>query len=101
MSLFDPASLEKKLTLLEDLTKEDGFWNDNDKAQRVMKEKKSIESSLNEYREISRDLEDLEVLVSLAEEAGDETMVPEIQEAYREFTKKAENLRIKTLLKGE
>jgi len=34
----------KKLTLLEDLTKEDGFWNDNDKAQRVMKEKKSIES---------------------------------------------------------
>jgi len=101
VNLFDPASLEKKLAGLEELTKEKGFWNDNDNAQRVMKEKKSIESSLNEYREISRDLEDIEVLISLAEEAGDETMVPEIQEAYREFTKKAETLRIKTLLKGE
>lgn len=101
MSLFDFAGLTEKLKEINSTTEEDGFWNDHEKAQKLLKEKKSIETKLNEYKSLTTEFEDIGVLLDIAAEEDDASMVPEIQKAYEDYKKKAESLRIKTLLNGD
>lgn len=79
----------------------EGFWNDHDQAQKLLKEKKRIETKIGEYEGLASEFEDIRVLISLAEEEDDESLIPEIEEAYAQYKKKSEELRIKTLLSGE
>ena len=101
MSPFDVAGLKEKLTEINRTTEEDGFWDDHEKAQKMLKEKKSIESKINAHVSLMKELEDIGVLIDLAQEEEDQSMVAEIQESYEDFKNKAEELRIKTLLNGE
>jgi len=82
-------------------TEEDGFWDDHEKAQKLLKVKKIIETKMNEYQSLEKEFEDISVLIDLAVEEEDQSMVPEIQKTYDDFKKKMEELRIKTLLNGE
>ena len=101
MSPFDPASLEKQLKLLNGKTEAEGFWDDQEAARKLMKEKKTLENKLEEYSRLGRDLEDMEILISLAEEEEDEDAAKDIEAAYEKYLKDAEDFRIKTLLTGE
>ena len=77
------------------------FWDDHESAQKLLKEKKAIENKLSEYRDLVQELEDIDTMIDLAEEAGDESVVAEIEDMYQRVEGDAEILRIKTLLKGE
>jgi len=101
VSLFDFAELSEKLTHINMTTEEDGFWDDHEKAQKLLKVKKIIETKMNEYQSLEKEFEDISVLIDLAVEEEDQSMVPEIQKTYDDFKKKMEELRIKTLLNGE
>jgi peptide chain release factor 2 len=100
-TLFDPAALEKELAKLNEQTEAKEFWDDHESAQKLLKEKKAIENRLNEYRDLEQELEDIDTLISLAEETEDDSVVPEIEAMYQRVVNDAETLRIKTLLKGE
>lgn len=82
-------------------TEEDGFWDDHENAQKLLKEKKSVEQKIEEYDVLKKEFEDIGILIELAQEEEDQSMVPEIQKAYEDYKKKFEDLRIKTLLNGE
>ena len=101
MTLFDVAGLTERLNEINKTTEEDGFWDDHEKAQKLLKEKKSIETRIDEYRELEKDFEDIGILIDLAQEEEDQSMAPEIQKAYEDYKRKFEELRIKTLLNGE
>jgi len=101
VSPFDVAGLTEKLSQINKTTEEDGFWDDHEKAQKLLKERKGIESKIDEYEELKREFEDIGVLIEMAQEEEDQSMVAEIQKAYEDYTKKSEELRIKTLLNGE
>lgn len=101
MNLFDFAGLKNKLKEINEDTEVEGFWDDHEKAQKLLKEKKSTESKIDEYESLAHEFEDIGVLIDLAEEEGDISLVPEIQKAFEDYKKKAEELRIKTLLNGE
>jgi peptide chain release factor 2 len=101
VTLFDPASLEKELTKINEQTENKDFWDDHESAQKLLKEKKAIENKLNEYKNLEQELEDIETLITMAEEAQDESIVPEIETMSQRVLADAETLRIKTLLKGE
>jgi len=101
VSPFDVAGLTERLGQINRAAEEDGFWDDHEKAQKLLKEKKSIESKIEEYEELKKEFEDIGILIDLAQEEEDQSMVPEIQKAYEEYKKKYEDLRIKTLLNGE
>ena len=77
MSPFDPAGLKEKLTSIEEEMNKPGFWDDPESAQKYMKEKKSIEGKLGELDHLGSQLEDLEVLVEMAEEEPDESLTEE------------------------
>jgi peptide chain release factor 2 len=101
VTLFDLADLETQLKKMEEESQREDFWNDHEAAQKLLKEKKSLDNKVDEFRGLERDLEDVEVMIELATEAEDESLVPEIQASYEGFKKNLEALRIKTLLDGE
>lgn len=108
MSPFDPAGLREDLSKIEEQITVSNFWDDQEKAQKVMKEKKSLENALNEYEGLSSRLEDLEVMLEMAEESeagGDsdeaQLMAEEAQTASDALGKDLEALKLKTLLDGK
>ncbi len=101
MSPFDLAGLKGRIEKLDEETQKSGFWDDHENAQKVMKEKKSIENRIREYEELEGELEDIEVLLSLAEEEEEASMEAEIADAFEEAEKKLETLLLSTLLTGE
>ncbi len=101
MSPFDVASLESRLDEINKEMEAEGFWNDNEKAARVMQEKKNAERKLESFRKLEGDYEDLQVLIEMAEEEDDESLVPEIESAFAGLKENVETLRLETLLDGE
>ena len=99
MSPFDLAGLREQLEKLDKKTQADGFWDDHENAQKVMKE--SVENKIEEYEALAAEIEDVEVLISLAEEEEDASMVSEIKDAYEAAAEKLETLMLATLLTGE
>ncbi len=98
---FDLAGIEKRLNEINAECEKPGFWDDHESANKLLKEKKSLENKQSEYSKLETELEDVGVLIELAEEAEDAGMVPEIQAAYDKLQKDIEDLRIRTLLTGE
>ena len=45
---LDPSGMKEKLDKLETQITDEGFWNDPEAAQKIMKEKKSLEDKLAE-----------------------------------------------------
>ena len=66
-----------------------------------MKELKDLKDLLQTVNELQSSYEDIKVLIEMAEEEDDESVVNEIGTELEEFTKKFEALRIQTLLSGE
>ncbi len=70
MSPFDPEGLKGELAKIDKKINEEGFWDDQEEARKVMKEKKSIEDKLDELEKLNSKMDDLEVLIEMAEEDG-------------------------------
>ncbi len=75
-----------------------GFWDDIEGSQRKMKELKSLKDDRTVYAELEEKFEDIETLIEMGEEENDPELVPEVEEAMREFEESFEKIRIKTLL---
>ena len=103
MTLFDLAQLEARLEEMNKESEKAGFWDDHEAAQKLLKEKKSLENKVSGYYNLSAELADIQVLIELIEEDEDEdqSIVDEIKAAFEKYGKDAEELRLKTLLTGE
>lgn len=101
MNLFDVRGLYRKLEDLTAETETPGFWDDPERAQTTMKEKKRVENKLEEYTNSERLLSDVEVLIEMAVEAGDESLADEAIENHEMFVGRVEDLILKTLLTEE
>ncbi len=105
---LDPAGLQAELSKIEEQITVPNFWDDQEKAQKIMKEKKSLENSLDEFNGLKSRLEDLEVMIEMAEEAegsGEaeeaEMLAEEAKPAAEALEKDLESLKLKTLLDGK
>lgn len=78
-----------------------GFWDNPDIANEKMKELKGMQSDAETYAELESQYEDIETLIELGCEEGDESMAEEVQEELNSFAEKLDDMRIRTLLSGE
>ena len=67
MTLFDLAKLEEELDRINREIEEEGFWDNPDKAKKIMKEKKSMENIVDSFYNLKKSLKDIEELIELAE----------------------------------
>lgn len=86
---------------LERKIEEPSFWDDAKNSQMVMKDLKHLKDEIEEGEKVFSSYEDLVMLIELAEEEEDGSMVSEIRKEISAFEKRFDKLRIKTLLSGE
>lgn len=101
MNLFDPAGLREKIEDITKQTEAEGFWNNQDKAQELLKRKKSLETTLESYERLERGFAEVEDLIEIAEELGDEDEADSIVEQFNQLEQDCEELKLKALLTGE
>jgi peptide chain release factor 2 len=77
------------------------FWNDNEKAQGLSQERNRLESELQKFSEVEESLEECEVLLEIAEEEGDSSVLDEVEEKLKATEKLLDELEIKKVLSGE
>jgi peptide chain release factor 2 len=98
---FDVKGAKIKVEQLEEDMSKDGFWDDQDNSQKVMKEIKLLKDKITSYENITNKYEDIIVLIEIGIEEKDESIIPEVNELIKDYISEYETLRIDTLLSGE
>lgn len=99
--LFDLESLRKKLKTNEELSFEAGFWDDSNRAQKIMQEIKGLNSEIKRYEDLMESIEELEILIELVLEEEAYENSGEIAASLKEIEAEAEDFRLSTLLSGD
>jgi len=84
---------------LEEEMAQPDFWNDSEKAAKVIEQLKSFKSKVDKFDNIKAEYDDLRVLIELASE--DASLAAEVEGAFERFVKNLEELKIETLLDGK
>ena len=93
--------LKREIEELEQKQAAPGFWDDIENSQIVVQKTGKLKNKVEEYDSIASSYEDLLVLIDMADEEGDASMVGEITSAVDELENKLSSLRLQTLLTGE
>ena len=80
---------------------EPGFWDDAEKSTKLVQEAKNLKDTVELYRGLEQQYEDIQVMIEMGYEEEDPSLIPEIQEMLDEFERNLEKLRMETLLSGE
>ncbi|MCB1061730.1 MAG: peptide chain release factor 2 [Verrucomicrobiae bacterium] len=98
---LDFANLVAKLGGLEDEMSAPGFWDRKEAAQEKMGEVARLKGKITPMRELTGRIDDLEVLVEMAREEGDDQSIQEVINEAADITKQLDKLELQTLLSGE
>jgi peptide chain release factor 2 len=99
--VVDPAKLESEILLLKDQAADPNLWDDTAKAQQVTSKLSRAQTQLTKLASIDSRLDDLEVLVELANDANDAASQNEAKVELEALSKEIGELEITTLLNGE
>jgi len=77
------------------------FWDDNDKAQKVIAESKTLKAWTNPYNELKRRFFDAKELLPEAFELQDEALIAELLQELDQTDKGLGDLEIRKMLSGE
>lgn len=95
--------MEKEIKGLEKQSASPDFWNDSDKAQKIMADLSNKKDELADYKKLESgivDNTDMLDLVEMSEEKEADT-VSEVEDSLRKLTKLATQMKLKTQLDGE
>ncbi|MFF2158855.1 peptide chain release factor 2 [Paenibacillus chitinolyticus] len=74
------------------------FWDDNEKAQKVIGELNAIKSVVDQFQALNNEYEDLDVMAQLADEENDEDMAAELADGLKGVLRKLEDFQLQLLL---
>lgn len=100
-AVLDAKALETRVSELEVAASAPDLWDDPDEAQKVTSALSHAQADLKKIAAIEQRLDDLEVLIELANEADDEESASEAEHELNAITKVVEDLEVQTLLDGE
>ncbi|ADK84421.1 LigA [Desulfarculus baarsii DSM 2075] len=97
---LDPESKTKRLAELDKIVGANDFWEDQNAAKAVMRERTDLAQSLEELDALNRSMEDAEVLLELAVEEDDASLTAEIDQAHDALERQIGRLEAARLLGG-
>ena len=77
------------------------FWEGGEAAQKILKERTSLLESLSPWQEEQKALEEMEILLQLVEEQGDEKEAQELLERVRRSEEAIDQIEFRRMLGGE
>ncbi len=98
---LDLENKQNRIRELDAAMEEPDFWNNPEKSTKTVKEAKNLKDIVTEYNELERDYADAGMMIELANEENDISMVDDIAAMVNEITVKIDELKISTLLSGE
>ena len=99
--IFDSAAIESKIAEKEALTAEPGFWDNPQKAEKVMGDIKALKARIEPWKELVAAVEDVEALYELAVEGADESLEEEIRTSMDDIRARFEKQSVLNLLSDE
>ena len=100
----DSLNLDAKIRRIDELDKtmeEPSFWEDAERSTRLVKEAKNLKDTVGEFNKLQNQYEEIGLLIQIADEENDASVIPENQKMVNEFAAELESLRLRTLLTGE
>ena len=98
---LDLTALKAEQTKLKAEQETEGFWNDLDNAQKVNKHLKVVENKIDGYNKLDGRIDDLEVLIELSIESGEDSEEEDIVNEMSTLEKDIDTLRLATLFTGK
>jgi peptide chain release factor 2 len=77
------------------------FWSDQEKAQRLSRERNTIENEIKSWEEIEREIDDVETLILMSEEESEPSLLNEAENELKRITNRLSELEVKALLSDE
>ncbi len=99
-SSLDLDNKEKRIEELERTMAEPGFWDNPEKAQKLQKELGSLNNGIEAFAKLENLYEETLMLIDMANEDGDESVLPDVRSDIEQFAETFESMRIQTLLSG-
>jgi peptide chain release factor 2 len=98
--IFDVAAKEQRLAQLDTEMAQPSFWEDNRRAQEVIRERTELSRLVTRVKELAGKAEDLAVMLELAEEATDGSLDAEIADSIAGLRKDLDEFELKIMLSG-
>jgi peptide chain release factor 2 len=76
------------------------FWEDNRRAQELIRERTDLSRTVNRVQELRSEADDLRVLLELADETDDQSLDAEIANGAARLAKELEEFELKIMLSG-
>ena len=95
------ASLCEQVAKLEAQAAAPGFWDDLENSQAILQKTSKLKGKIEEYDRIKNLYDDTEVLIEMADEAEDLSLLEEIELSVEDFSSSLSKMRLATLLIGE
>ncbi len=98
---LDLEGKKRRIEETEAIMEEPGFWDDVEKSSKTMSELKSLKDAIEGYEHLEKSYEEIGILIEMANEEGDESLVDEIRDEFDSFMEKLDEMRLNTLLSEE
>lgn len=99
--VFDWDQAQIRYDELTALSERPDFWNDPEKAQKLMRERNKLEAGMGNITALERDLRDSLELAEMAEAEGDASLVDEAHATLQQAQLRAAKAELEALLSGE
>ena len=94
-------SLKAEVEVLEKESAAPDFWDDMENSQKVMQKIGSLKAKVTGYESLKSDYEDALVMIELADEEGDLSLLDDCSASVKDIETRVEDMTLSTLLSGE
>lgn len=95
------SQMRDEIKELEEEAAKDGFWDDLENSQKILQRTSMLKNKVSAYESLHRLFDDTLVMIELADEEGDESLIDECTASLDEFKSKLDTMTLSTLLTGE
>jgi peptide chain release factor 2 len=99
--IFDPDAKTTRLQAIEQEILKPNFWNDNESAQILLKERTSLKSDLTLWENLKAEVEDAKGYLELAQEEDDEETLREVSAKVTHVEQEVQAAEFRRMLGGE
>ena len=99
--IFDPDAKTVRLQAIEQEILKPNFWNDNESAQRLLKERNTLKSDLTFWGKLKAEVEDAKGYLELAQEENDEEILRDISAKLARVEQDVQAAEFRRMLGGE
>jgi peptide chain release factor 2 len=98
---FDVDQRMKDIEPLDAKMAHPGFWDDNESAQKILQTRSGLQRSIEIWKNLDKEREDLGALLELSAEEEDPSMDEEIQSSLNQLKEQLEQAELKAMLSGK